>query len=374
MRLAEFIRAHPHEIEQQWQDFAKTLKSSVMGLSDFTLRDHVREILKAIADDIELARSPIQQVEKSEGGAVEEKALDRVARVHSDMRLDLGFDVEHIIAEYRGLRAGILRLWSRQPLSQDDKNIDDVARFNETIDEAIAEVVRRHANRTIRYSDRFVAILAHDIRGPLNLISLAGSALQRGAPLDAPQKRQVSRIMQGVKRISRLIDDLAILVRSRVGSPVPLAKAIVDLGPICQQALEEVKASHQHVSFELQSAGNLSGHWDSERLAQVISNLTSNAVIHAAAPTVRVSIQDQDDDVLLEVSNHGVPIPAEMQESIFEPLVHQGGSSGSLSSGLGLGLFIVREIVTAHGGRVTVMSDESSGTTFTVRLPRVHSG
>jgi signal transduction histidine kinase len=219
-----------------------------------------------------------------------------------------------------------------------------------------------------------VAILVHDIRTPLNLISLAGSALQEGVPLDARQERQVSRIMQGVKRITRLIDDLAILVRSRIGSPVPLTKAAVDLGVICQQALEEVKASHQHVSFGLQITENLTGHWDSERLAQVISNLTSNAVIHAAAPAVQVSIQDKDQEVVLEVTNNGIPIPAEVQESIFEPLVHQGGSSGSLSSGLGLGLFIVREIVTAHGGRVTVMSDESSGTTFTVRLPRVHSG
>ena len=152
---------------------------------------------------------------------------------------------------------------------------------------------------------------------------------------------------------------------------MPLTKANVDLGVICEEALEEVKASHVDVVFELQRLGNLTGNWDRERLAQVVTNLSVNAVVHASASRVDLRLEDQGPFVVLKVTNQGAPIPTDMLESIFDPLVrHEQHTSNELSSGLGLGLFIVREIAKAHGGTVQVSSSASEGTTFSVRLPR----
>lgn len=370
MRLAEFIRTRPDAIEREWEEFAGTLTPFAAGLSVSTLRDHLREILEAIADDMASAQSSEQQREKSRGKGPRGGALDRVAAVHAGMRLNSGFDLEHAIAEYRALRASILRLWSQSGPVIQGPDLDEVSRFNESIDQTIAEMVRRFASNATRYSDRFVGILVHDLRSPLNLIGVAAHQLLNDR---SPNKIQLNatRILKGVWRIDRLVTDLAVLVRSRVGSPLPLTKVNADLGTICEQAVEEVRASHGEIAFEVLKGGNLSGYWDRERLARVVSNLSVNAIVHASAKNVELTVQDAGPEVVLKVTNYGKPIPAEMLDSIFEPLVHEGrAASHELSSGLGLGLFIVREIVRAHGGQVQVSSSELEGTIFTVRLPR----
>jgi phospho-acceptor domain-containing protein len=233
-----------------------------------------------------------QQQEKSEGKTAYGDALDRITTAHASMRLVSGFDFEHAIAEYRALRARILRPWAQTKPSNQEQNLDEVIRFNETIDQAIAEVTRSFAHRATRYGDRFVGILAHDVRSPLQLINLAAEHLLVDGSLKDPQVNDVSRIFRGVRRIERLVNDLAVLVRNRASQPVPLTKTNLDLGVICEEALEEVKASHVDVVFELQRLGDLSGDWDRERLAQVVSNLAVNAVVHASAKRVELTLED----------------------------------------------------------------------------------
>ena len=124
-------------------------------------------------------------------------------------------------------------------------------------------------------------------------------------------------------RIDRLVDDLAVLVRHRASQQIPLTKAKVDLGVVCEEALEEVKASHAHFVFELQRLGDLTGNWDRERLAQVVSNLAVNAMVHTSAKRVDSIIEDQGPFVVLKINNQGTPIPDDMPESIFDPLAHE---------------------------------------------------
>jgi signal transduction histidine kinase len=230
MRLIEFIRTHPDAIEGEWEHFARTLTSFAAGLSVATLRDHLQEILEAIADDMASTQTSAQQYEKSQGNRPHGNALDRITTAHASMRLDSGFELEHAIAEYRALRASILRLWGQTKPSSEERDLDELIRFNETIDQCIAEVTRRFADKATRYSDRFVGILAHDVRTPLNLINLAAEHLLIDGSLKNVQLDDVSRIFRGVKRIARLVNDLAVLVRRRVNQPVPLTKANVDLG------------------------------------------------------------------------------------------------------------------------------------------------
>jgi signal transduction histidine kinase len=154
--------------------------------------------------------------------------------------------------------------------------------------------------------------------------------------------------------------------------PFPLTRASADLGEICEQTLEEVKASFPDAAFGLKKIGELEGEWDRERLEQVIYNLATNAVIHSSATHVRITAEAHGLEVVVRVTNEGAPIPPDLQDSIFDPFVHTDTpQSTAAHNGLGLGLFIVKEIVAGHGGTVELASTEAEGTTFTVRLPRV---
>jgi signal transduction histidine kinase len=371
MRLSEFIRARPDAIEREWEKFAGTL-TPFAPTSNFSISSYdLRGILRAIADDMESPQTFAQQREKSQGKAAYEDALDRITGEHASLRLDSGFNLEHVVAEYRALRASVLWLWSETNRSNEEQDLEEVIRFNETVDQAIAEVTRRFADRATRYSDRFLGILAHDVRTPLHLINLAAEHLLIDGAREETRTDDASRIFRGVRRIERLVNDLAVLVRHRADQPIPLTKTYVDLGVICEEALEEAKASHVDVVFEVQRRGDLTGNWDRERLAEVVANLAVNAVVHSSAKRVDLKVEDQGPFVILKVTNQGNPIPADMLESIFEPLVHHDHQTSSqLTNGLGLGLFIVREIAKAHGGTVHVSSSASEGTTFSVRLPR----
>jgi signal transduction histidine kinase len=370
MRVAEFIRTRPDEIEAEWEKFARSISTPDPGV--LTLRDHVREILIAIADDMATPQSLEEQAEKSRGTKTRGDALDRISAVHARVRLDSGFNLEQAISEYRALRSSILFLWIRSQPADEHIILSEVTRFNETIDQAIAEVVRRFADKSEHYSDVFLGVLTHEVRNPLNVIRISGEILKEEA-LHEAQIRCVERILRGAGSIERLVNDLAILVRSRMRVAFPLTRAPSDLGEICALVLEEVKASHGDAVFELETIGDLKGDWDQERLGQVIFNLVTNAITHADAKLVQIAAQDLGPEVVLRVTNQGTPIPVELQESIFDPFVHrETASSTSTRKGLGLGLFIVKEIVTGHQGTVEVASTEAEGTTVTVRLPRSH--
>jgi signal transduction histidine kinase len=370
MRVAQFIRTHPDEIEAQWEKFAKAISSFAPDLSVSSLRDHLREILLAIVDDMESLQSEEQRLEKSEGNKKRGGALDRISAVHARMRLNSGFSLEHAISEYRALRSSILFLWVQSQPADDDVVLSEVTRFNEAVDQAIAEVIRRFAEKSDRYSDVFLGVLTHEVRNPLSVIKLSGEALKAGQ-LQETQSRSVERILKGARSIDRLVNDLSIVVRSRMRVPFPLTRASADLGEICQQTLEEVKASFPDAVLALKKIGDLVGEWDRERLEQVIYNLATNAIIHASAKHVLITIEAQGPEVVFRVTNEGAAIPPDLQDSIFDPFVRTDTPQSTSAHGLGLGLFIVKEIVTGHGGTVELASTEDEGTTFTVRLPRV---
>jgi signal transduction histidine kinase len=205
-------------------------------LSVSTLRNHLRDILQAIADDMESPQSPEEQAEKSKGNAIRGGALDPISAMHARIRLDSGFNLEQAISEYRALRSSILFLWVRSQPSNEEVNLSEVTRFNETIDQAIAEVVRRYTDKSEIYNDVFLGILAHEVCNPLKVFKLAGQALAARS-LQEEQSRIVGRIVRNVGTIDRLMNDLSILVRSRMRVPLPLTRSNADLGEICEQAL-----------------------------------------------------------------------------------------------------------------------------------------
>jgi signal transduction histidine kinase len=224
---------------------------------------------------------------------------------------------------------------------------------------------------TIRYNDLFAGILAHDLRNPLGAMMTAAQIVlmrQEGEP--DRNAKPASRIMTSGQRMMRMIDQLLDLTRARVGGGIALEPRDSNLADLCDQALGELELAFPQWAIHRESVGELGGTWDSDRLLQIISNLVSNAGQHGRPEgLVEVKLDGRDPNaVTFEVRNGGVISPS-LLPTLFDPF-RGGRQRRDASRGLGLGLYIVREIARAHGGTVEVASTAESGTSFVVRLPR----
>ncbi len=192
--------------------------------------------------------------------------------------------------------------------------------------------------------------------------------------LDDQQTKSVVRLRRSALRMRRMIDELLTFARTRLGGDLPLSRAEADLGDIVRRMAEEAEGFHPGCDLHVELAGDLMGCWDGARLEESISNLLSNALKYGRKDG-RVTVQacTAGPEVVLTVHNEGDPIPADMQQVIFDPLVRgnvQDPESRRRDSGLGLGLYISQRIAEAHGGHIELSSSAGDGTTFELRLPR----
>jgi len=227
---------------------------------------------------------------------------------------------------------------------------------------------RVQAEDEARQRERLMAILSHDLRQPLTVIQ--GSAALLSQVSAERRQPMLELITRNTRRANRMIHEL--LDYSRIGATgtLPVDPQRVDLAALCAQALEDARAESPGRDFVLEVGGPLWGTFDRERLEQLVANLVGNACRHGRPDRpVRLAARTEEGAAVLEVCNEGAPIPAPLQESIFEPFQRGPEAHQRDVGGLGLGLFIVRAIASAHGGTVTVRSTESEGTTFRVRLP-----
>jgi signal transduction histidine kinase len=263
------------------------------------------------------------------------------------------------------------RLWQISHPESFTAGAAEIVRLDEAIDLNIAEAIPYYQERETLYRDRFLGILGHDLRNPISSISV-GATLLAEQGLDEQQQGTVARILQSTQRLERMVAEILDFARGRLGTAMPLTLARANLAALVREVIDEVKSTHSGLEIRFGSDGDLSGNWDAERIKQMASNLLMNAVQHGNGEKVTVTADGEEDSVLLEVHNDGPPIAKEMIATIFDPLV-QGGDSDRERTGLGLGLFIVKEIVAAHRGTITVNSTQNEGTIFSVRLPRLLS-
>lgn len=372
MRLSDFIVQHVEQIVDEWEQFARTLAPDCLTRSD--LRDHSRSILLAAARDMRITQSPGEQLAKAKGeGPDKSPSLDAAAASHGELRHHVGFDLVQMTSEFRHLRACVIRLWVASLVTPDLEHLQDMIRFNEAIDEALAESTTAYAEQVSRSRDIFLAILGHDLRAPLQAVSMSTEMLARKVPLDEDALAFVSRIKTGTRHMGAMVSDLLEFVRSRLGNGLPIDPAPMDLASAAKAAMDEACAGQPDCLPLLSFEGDSHGIWDRARIEQMLQNLIGNALQHGSnRRTVTVTLTGGVEQVLLTVHNYGVPIPQEALATLFDPLVRSADEElGSTSTSLGLGLFIVKEVVTAHQGSIEVSSNESDGTTFTVTLPRV---
>lgn len=371
MRLSPFILNHLDEILAEWVAFARTFGAPVQHMSTLALQDHAKAILQAIALDIETRQDVSEQYDKSRGLGPEDGVVS-AASVHGAVRQLDDFSLIQLSAEFRALRATVLRLWLPHITLMSATTVRDMIRFNEAIDQALAESVVTYSARADQSRELFLAILGHDLRAPLSTISLTAELLLR--PQLAADQIPVlgARVRRSAKLMGSMVADLIGFTRTQLGSAMPTSVAVADVRAVCEAAIEDASSTHPGTRFELHAAGELFGSFDAVRLHQLFTNLLVNAAQYGAKdmPVVLDARRDQD-NVLVVVTNHGPPIPEASWRSIFKPLVQLaiGEEDARPKTSLGLGLFVAREIAVAHGGTIEVKSGENEGTTFTVSLP-----
>jgi signal transduction histidine kinase len=374
MRLAEFILQDMEAILAEWEAFAATLLPAAAGLTSLALRDHAQHILQAVAKDLTTTQTREAQSEKSKGRAPKVAgAPETAAETHAVLRARTGFDINQLVAEYRALRASVLRRWmDAGPLGQ--FGMEDLIRFNEAIDQAVAESVGHFYAQVEQTRNLLLGMLGHDMRSPLNTILATSSYL---AALNAGEQVSVSaaRLIRSGAAMQTLLDDLVDFNRTKLGLGVKVVPSDIDLAEVVTDELEQLRGAHPGRRIELSASGDSRGRWDAARVQQMVRNLVSNAIRYGSSDTaVRVALRGEEAEVRVEVANTGLTIDPLALSQLFDPLKRGAayGDSHDACGGLGLGLFIVREIAKAHGGDVEARSDAGE-TAFAVRLPR-HRG
>jgi signal transduction histidine kinase len=246
----------------------------------------------------------------------------------------------------------------------------DVMRFNEAIDQALAESIAFFSAHVERARNLLIGMLSHDLRTPLQTIQMTARHLQN-LNTSAAVSQAATRLIRSGGRMHALLDDLMDYNRTTLGLGIRVNPAAVDLGSVCGDEIEQVRAAYPEHGITLDVTGDCTGSWDAGRIQQLLSNLVVNAV-HYGAPgeAVRVWLKgSEQSDIRLEVANSGPSIDPATLKTIFEPLRRGPSEASAANGGLGLGLYIAGEIAKAHGGELTATS-EAGQTVFAARLPR----
>lgn len=376
MRLHDFILTNREQILIEWEAFAHTCAPASITMDVEALRDNANELLTVIAADLKTNQGEFQQSEKSKGHAPDTDGSElTAAEEHGSERATSGFTIPQILAEYRALRASVLRLWTRECGELKSSDIEDMTRFNEAIDQSLAESAAEFSESVEDAKEMFLAILGHDLRNPLAAIYTSAECLLSTGELEERHRTIAWQIAECSMRATKMVGDLLDFTRSRLGVGITIVRAETNLRKVVHDVVDEITAVYPERKVEVKTGREQIGQWDAARISQVLSNLVGNAVEYASPGTaVRVELGGDEKNVSVMIHNRGTAIPADQLNGIFNPMklstTLEKHSTRGPSGHLGLGLYIAERIVHAHDGRIEVESSEARGTTFTVHLPR----
>jgi len=400
MRLTDFIDTNVESILAEWEVFARRIWPStpeVLVTNPATLRDDAEAILRTAVSDMRSAQSTTQQTEKSQGeghSGTTSDPIDNASDTHVAGRLRSGFELWAVVAEYRALRASVLRLWRESGPEPDRHDIDDVTRFNECIDQSLSESVRayteqvqrdrdtilrneqdarRDAESANRAKDIFLATLSHELRTPLNAIVGWVAILRMGVHSEETLAEGLDVIDRNTKVQTQLIEDVLDVSRI-ISGKLRLDIRECDLIDSINAGIDVIRptAEARDISLDVQlDPATSHASCDPTRIQQVIWNLLSNALkfTHKGG-TIHVTLAREQSSLRMSVSDNGRGISPELLPYIFDRFRQGDSSTRRTFGGLGLGLSIVKHLSEMHGGSVEAHSaGEGKGATFIVRLP-----
>jgi signal transduction histidine kinase len=373
MNISKFITCNMQHILVEWEDFAATFGAVADKMTARELRDHAKEILQFVAKDIQTAETTAEAHAKSQGLRQLPSHEASASSTHGKLRYMSGFTLRQLIAEYRALRASVLKLWQRDCIDLPVNAVQDMMRFNEAIDQSLAEAAVAHSDKVNETRDVFLSILGHDLRSPLAATSTAGTYLSTHGDFDERIRQIGVRVKRSAATMNGMVNDLLGLARTQLGDGIPIERRSGDLQEMCQWAIDDANAAHPRAQFDLKFVGDLAGSFDQARLQQLLTNLANNAAQYGE-PGKRITVQigGHHDRVVFTVHNEGPVIPEDAMSKLFTSLVQLPEQNGNArpQGSLGLGLFIAKQIAVAHGGSIEVRSSDVAGTTFTVDIPR----
>jgi signal transduction histidine kinase len=375
VRLPDFIYANTEAIVAEWLIFARTRLPAAASMSELALKDEAVEILAEIVEDMGGKQTAAQQKDKSQERGAPSPGAERASAAHShaQQRAHNGFETIQLVSEFRALRATVLRLWNESEHKFGAEDLEDVTRFNESVDEALAASLKAFVKEEEHRRHLFIGVLGHDLRGPLHTIMNCAKLTMRKTPTSA---REAGMILRSAAQIKALADDLLEFTLSGLCIGAPIVPVPMQLDQFCRQTLDEVATISAGRVIELRVDGDMKGAWDNRRMHQLFWNLVINALKYGTEKRpIAVALDGiQADLVKLSVHNFGNPISPAIMPNLFAPLVRGSledvGSPVPAGANMGLGLYIVNTIVKAHSGTIQVTSNDEEGTRFLVSLPR----
>lgn len=378
MRLPDFIRANVEPIADKWEEYARSLGPVTDGMSIAELRDHVRGILAFLAEDIEKRRGQ-PHIGGNDSAPVETTSENKSPGIHGALRQEDGFSIDQMVSEFRALRSNIIEMWENALTESTIEDLRDLARFNESIDQALTESIAHFSKRLEASRNLFLGMLGHDLRNPLGAIRMSAELALLLGNKSERQPLLISQIVSSADRAAEIVSYLLDLTSAQNGTGLSIDKKPMDMAKISLLHVEEMRILHPDQIFDVNAAGNTEGAWDAARIGQVLSNLLGNAVQYGdKRKPITVTVTGIKDSVSLSVHNDGIPIQTDALGHIFNSMTRGGGESEDgitptrhiKTANLGPGLYITKEIVTAHGGTIGVVSKLGEGTTFTAIFPR----
>jgi signal transduction histidine kinase len=368
-KIAEHLEKHKESILEDWvrRVRADLDVPETDRLSEARLRDHLPLILDELTETLRRQREPEQ--------AGREVGESTATHGHARQRFEDNYDLRSALRELAVLRVVVIDRCDAEGVSFDR---DSAVTFHAAIDQIMATsalelerlrlVALREKSAALEAEadlrERFMGILSHDLRSPLQTVQLGGEALAETA-VDEEARKMARRIVDNAGRMRRMIEQLLDFTQMRFAA-MPISRARIRLEDVAREAIDSLRIAHPDRPLELVVEGRTDGEFDADRLTQVFTNLVRNAIEHGSkASAVRVTVRGTLSCVIVSVHNRGTPIPVSMIDAVFEPFRRD-----QKSGGIGLGLHIVREIARAHGGDVKVVSTATEGTTFVVELPR----
>ena len=353
-RAAERLRARKDRVLTRWEARLRREVPAAGRAADLILIDTLPAILEKLAEAL-TPEHPRHSA--TEGSSIATEHGGERSRVTQ-------FRMEDLITEYKLLRQILFEeLEEDAPLTKEERNI-----LNLSLDQTMTEACTGFALVQATLRDQVFAIVAHDLRNPLSAAHTTAKLIQR-MPAAAQVPRWAERIVESIARVDRMIQDLLDTMRVQTGARLQLHLEECDLVEVVRETLEHLHIEHGD-RFVLQAARPVRGCFGPEALRRAVENLSVNAVNYGApARPITVTVRQEHARAILQVHNHGGPIPVEKQETLFRAFQRTTAAEASGKRGWGLGLAQVRAVAEAHGGSIALESTAELGTTFTIDIP-----
>jgi hypothetical protein len=350
MSLPHFIHESLDDILAEWE---RECSAAPSGAEPAARRQHFGRVLRAVAD--EMKRLPARAPVPPEDG--------EAAAPHSH--------AGQLVGDYASLRASVVRQWRRKHPTPSASDLDDLVRFNEAMDRSLAELTATFSPSESQPHALFLGVLNHELRTSVASILMSAQVLTHRSTPGSPEAKAAQRILRSCEQLRQSLDALSDFTQVRLGAHLEIDRVPDDIGVLCRQALDAFARVDPERRIRLGSDGDLSGHWDRSRVREAIGALIGNAARFASRGSpVTIAVDGHAAaEVTITVHGDGTPIDVDTLRTIFDPIARVE-SENATYAGLGLGLFMVRKVVDAHGGRVSVDAAPELGTTFTVVLPR----